>query len=1022
MKTLLLANRNKWIYKAFSLFICLALFLSVAAWSITGTVQADDGGDSFNSYIIDTFDESGDDVDLILVPGSPPESSVPKVNLGNFGTSGSTILPSVPAFNWCYGCSATSAAMLFGYYDNQGYDNMYDGPANDGVCPLTNLIWGSGECPLSATHEGYDGLEDKGHVDDYWASSGSNNDPYYDNWDEHGYEDCTADFMGTNQYHNWNTSDGGTFFFFRGDGSPLYDYDICEPSFRDGSHGMRLFAESRGYTVDTNFSQYIEGLGSNPDNGFSFSDFQEEIDSGRPVIIQVAGHSMLGFGYSDPDTIFIHNTWDYNDHSMTWGGSYCGMQHYGVTVLRLEEAPEPPEPEPELSTVSTESADSVEQNSATLNGILDNDGGESCQFRFEYDIDSAEPYDFNTGWTGSFSTGEDFNDTISGLEPDTTYYFRAQTKNSAGSSSGAELSFTSSPVDLIPPEAPASFSAAASGSQQIDLSWTIATGANQTKVQRKQGGFPSDKDDGIEVYFSNSDSFSDTSLSPETTYYYRAWSFSQESQLWSIDGAEAQATTEKAINIPSVSTLSAGSVEQNSATLNGMLDNDGGESCQFRFEYDIDSAEPYDFNTGWTGSLSAGEYFNNTILGLEPDTTYYFHAQTKNSAGSSSGAEFSFTSLSAALIPPEAPASFFAVASGSEQIDLSWTRATGANQTKVQRKQSGFPSDKDDGVEIYFSNGDSFSDTGLSSQTTYYYRAWSFSEDGEQWSANNAEAQATTEPLANNPPDKPTDPSPESQCRNVSIEVTLSWTGGDPDSGDTVVYDVYLDAVDASTLVAANQSSTTFNSGGLQNDVTYYWKIIATDGDRESTASPVWEFTTEPVEKIPVSYNISLSTGWNLISLPIIPDNNNITRIITPDNLASGDISNINIIYSFNISGSKWIFWNGSPSSTITSIKDGQGYWLFAEAEDTLTIWGTEATVTDYSMTETWNMLGFTSIAEQDYASYLSSIGGSYSMLYGWDAATESWFCPTLNQHGGKLEPGRGYWIYMSSPATIMLS
>lgn len=788
---------------------------------MTGTVQADDGGDSFSSYIIDTFDESGDELDLILVPGSPPESSVPTIDLDNFGSSESTILPSVPAFDWCYGCSATSAAMLFGYYDNQGYDNMYVGPANDGVCPLTNSIWGSGECPLSATHEGYDGLADKGHVDDYWASTGSNNDPYYDNWDEHGYEDCTADFMGTNQYHNWNTSDGGTFFFFRGDGSPLYDYDICEPSFRDGSHGMRLFAESRGYSVDTNFSQYIEGLGSNPDNGFSFSDFQEEIDSGRPVIIQVAGHSMLGFGYSDPDTIFIHNTWDHNDHSMTWGGSYCGMQHYGVTVIRLEEAPEPPEPEPELSTVSTESAGSIEQNSATLSGILGSDGGESCQFRFEYDVDSAEPYDFNTGWAGSLSTGEDFSSIISGLEPDTTYYFRAQTKNSAGSSSGAELSFTSLPADLIPPEAPASFSAVASGIEQIDLSWTRASGANQTKVQRKQGSFPMDKDDGIEVYFSNGESFSDTGLSPENTYYYHAWSFSQDSQLWSID---------------------------------------------------------------------------------------------------------------------------------------------------------------------------------------------------------NSEAQATTEPLANIPPYKPTSPSPETLSSNVSIEVNLSWIGGDPDSGDTMVYDVYLDAVDAGTLIAANQSSTTFNPGELQNNVTYYWKVIATDSDGESTASPVWEFTTEAVEKIPVSYNISLSAGWNLISLPIIPDSNNITRIITPDNLSSGDISNINIIYSFNISSSKWIFWNGSPSSTITSINDGQGYWLFAEAEDTLTIWGTEATATDYSMTETWNMLGFTSIAEQDYASYLSSIGGSYSMLYGWDAATESWFCPTLNQHGGKLEPGHGYWIYMSSPATIMLS
>jgi thiol-disulfide isomerase/thioredoxin len=129
----------------------------------------------------------------------------------------------------------------------------------------------------------------------------------------------------------------------------------------------------------------------------------------------------------------------------------------GVTILMLillvtaagcaeattAESPEPPPPEAELPVTSTEPAVSVEQHSATLNGILDTDGGETCLFRFEYDIDSGEPYGFNTGWSGSLNTGEDFSKTITGLKADTTYYFRAQTRNSAGSSSGAELSFTS---------------------------------------------------------------------------------------------------------------------------------------------------------------------------------------------------------------------------------------------------------------------------------------------------------------------------------------------------------------------------------------------------------------------------------------------------------------------------------------------------------------------------------------------------------------------------------------------------
>ncbi len=140
--------------------------------------------------------------------------------------------------------------------------------------------------------------------------------------------------MGTNQSSLSNT-DGSTTFYNYTNGAPLYDYTGCEPDRRDGCHGLRLFAESRGYTVDTNFSQYIYGYDGNT-QGFTFDDFKAEIDAGRPVLIQIEGHTMLGYGYDDTgSTIYIHDTWNYSDHSMTWGGAYSGMTHYGVAVVRL---------------------------------------------------------------------------------------------------------------------------------------------------------------------------------------------------------------------------------------------------------------------------------------------------------------------------------------------------------------------------------------------------------------------------------------------------------------------------------------------------------------------------------------------------------------------------------------------------------------------------------------------------------------------------------------------------------------
>jgi hypothetical protein len=59
----------------------------------------------------------------------------------------------------------------------------------------------------------------------------------------------------------------------------------------------------------------------NNGGGFTFALFKAEIDAGRPVLLNLEGHSIVGVGYNDSSkTVYIHDTWDYDTHSMTWGG------------------------------------------------------------------------------------------------------------------------------------------------------------------------------------------------------------------------------------------------------------------------------------------------------------------------------------------------------------------------------------------------------------------------------------------------------------------------------------------------------------------------------------------------------------------------------------------------------------------------------------------------------------------------------------------------------------------------------
>jgi len=274
----------------------------------------------------------------VVPPSPPPPGYREPVHAQSTPTASATskVLSNVPAFDWAYGCSAVSAGMLMGYYDRLDYVKMYTGPANGGVCPLDNGVWGYQECPIVASHKGIDGRQNRGHVDDYWvAADSSATDPYISGgWTEHSPLDCTADFMGTSQ-NKWHMPDGYTIFFNNTDGSPLYDNTGCEPWNRDGCHGMKLFAESKGYTVQTCYNQWIYGYAGNT-KGFTFQQFVNEIDAGYPVLIQLEGHTMLGYGYdTSTQKIYIHNTWGHGYDTMTWGSSYSGMAHKGVTVFHL---------------------------------------------------------------------------------------------------------------------------------------------------------------------------------------------------------------------------------------------------------------------------------------------------------------------------------------------------------------------------------------------------------------------------------------------------------------------------------------------------------------------------------------------------------------------------------------------------------------------------------------------------------------------------------------------------------------
>ena len=98
--------------------------------------------------------------------------------------------------------------MIAAYQDRTSWPNIYTGPTNGGIMPLSN-VWGTWtdrtgtrypSNPLIASQNGIDGRTSRGSIEDYWVEYGSSaQDPFIGKWPEHTYGTAIGDYMRTSQ-------------------------------------------------------------------------------------------------------------------------------------------------------------------------------------------------------------------------------------------------------------------------------------------------------------------------------------------------------------------------------------------------------------------------------------------------------------------------------------------------------------------------------------------------------------------------------------------------------------------------------------------------------------------------------------------------------------------------------------------------------------------------------------------------------------------------------------------------------
>jgi hypothetical protein len=339
-----------------------------------------------------------------------------------------------------------------------------------------------------------------------------------------------------------------------------------------------------------------------------------------------------------------------------------------------------------------------------------------------------------------------------------------------------------------------------------------------------------------------------TSLTPNTTYYVRAYATNFVGTAY---GPQLLFTTPPPDPPAVASTTSVSSISYYTATSGGSVSAENGATITARgIVWDTNTNPTVSLSTKTVQGGTTGSFVSN-LTGLVPNTTYYVRAYATNSAGTGYGPEITFSTL-----PPTIPI----VASTTAASVISFYTATsGGNVTSdegatITARGVVWDTNTDPTVALATktvqtgTTGSFVSNlTGLTPNTTYYVRAYATNSVGTSYAS-----QISFSTL---PPTVPT-----VTTTAVSPIFHYSATSGgnvSSDNGATItargiVWDVAPNptvALSTKTVEAGTIGTYTSQSTGLNPLTLYYVRAYATNAIGTAYGSQV-TFTTTSIPLI----------------------------------------------------------------------------------------------------------------------------------------------------------------------------
>ena len=294
-----------------------------------------------------------------------------------------------------------------------------------------------------------------------------------------------------------------------------------------------------------------------------------------------------------------------------------------------------------LPTVTTTVIGMITQTTAISGGNVTSDGG-GVTVRGVCWSKVSNPTIANSFTNDGTGTGI-YISTLTGLIQNTTYHIRAYATNSAGTSYGTDISFTTLNSFITVPTVSSTTPVTNIAKTTVTSGGNISTdgGAPVTArgvcwaatINPTIANSKTSDGTGIGVFVSNM-----TGMTKSTNYHVRAYATNSVGTAYGNDIAF------KTDDVPTVITTAITNKLSTSVTTGGNVTNDDSIPVTARGICWSKTINPIVDNLHTVDGVGLGKYVSQ-ITGLIPNTTYHVRAYATNSAGTAYGSDISFTTL-----------------------------------------------------------------------------------------------------------------------------------------------------------------------------------------------------------------------------------------------------------------------------------------------------------------------------------------------------------------------------------------